>query len=111
MLSVGFFRVLGKRLPDTLLLHYLRMSHGEALTNYVPLIYSGKVTLFRASETLSDSPDHSLLGWAPLSAGGLDVHYFNATHEIMRPEYSHEVALKLNECLTKARSLNQRNIQ
>lgn len=97
-------RVLGKRLPDRLLLRYLRKSHSQALRNYVPIRYAGRVTLFRSSESLPANPDDSLIGWGPLAEGGLEVFHFNATHNLINIEYAEEVAQKLNECLVKARA-------
>jgi hypothetical protein len=106
--GVKFFRMLGKRLPDLLLHRYLRKTHSQALANYVPVPYPGKVTIFRAYQSLSTDPDDSPLGWQPLTEGGLDVHYFDTSHlDMMSAENSQEIAAKLNECLVKARDLNQ----
>jgi len=102
--TVHSYRFLGWRLPDPLLFDYLKKSHIDALVNYVPEVYPGKVTLFRASETLPDNPDHSPLGWEPLAGGGLEIHHFNTTHEMLNAYYSEDVAEKLNECLVKARA-------
>ncbi len=101
-IPVKLIRVFGRRLPDFLLLRYLRECHSEALNNYIPMVYPGKVTLFRAVQTLLENPDDSPMGWKPLAAGGLEVYYFEASHEIMNLEYAKDVALKLNECLRNA---------
>jgi len=102
-LFVKLIRVSGRRLPDSLLLQYLRESHSEALKNYAPSVYTGKVTLFRAAETQRTDPDDSPLGWKPLAAGGLEVHHLEASHEMMRIEYAGEVARILHDCLSRAR--------
>lgn len=99
---VKILRILGRRIPDRVLLPYLRLKHTEALINYVPVVYPGKVTLFRATQSLSANPDDSQLGWRPLAAGGLDLHHFDAPHEIVYPEYAKDVARKLDECLKQA---------
>lgn len=101
--TVKIFRTLGRRLPNRILLRYLRKRHREALVNYVPVVYPGKITLFRASESLATNPDDSLLGWGPLAAGGIDIHHFEASHAIVYGECAKEVAETLNECLKKAR--------
>jgi amino acid adenylation domain-containing protein len=101
-ISVFTFQTLQRKLPDTLLQTYIRENHIEALTNYVPVKYPGRVILFRATETLLENPTDSMLGWVPLSGCGLEVYLFNASHELMRAEYAQEVALRLNECLRKA---------
>ena len=100
--------MLGKRLPDLLLHHYLRKTHSKALANYVPVPYPGKVTIFRAYESLSTDPDDSPLGWGTLAKGGLEIHYFDTSHlDMMSVENSQEIAAKLNECMAKARALNR----
>ncbi|MFT3893217.1 MAG: thioesterase domain-containing protein [Anaerolineales bacterium] len=96
------FRVLQKRLPDGLLLQYLRTTYAMALRNYVPTIYQGKVTLFHASESKKTNPIDSPMGWGPLANGGLDVHYFDTPHTMIQPEYAEQIARKLNECLLSA---------
>lgn len=100
---VKIHRSLGRRIPDYLLLRYLRESHSMAKTNYVPMIYPGKITLFRASQTLQADPDDSPLGWGPLAAGGVDIYHFESSHEIVNAEHAKDVALRLNDCLTTAR--------
>jgi aspartate racemase len=108
-ISVLAYQTLQMRLPDKLLQDNVRESHIDALTNYTPVRYPGRVTLFRASETMLKNPTDSALGWEPLSGGGLDVYLFDASHELMRPETAREVAVKLNECLLKAQAIEQRS--
>ena len=57
------------------------------------------------------NPVDSPLGWAPLAGDGLDVYHFDASHELMRPEYAHEVAARLDECLSRAYMTDQRSAQ
>lgn len=97
------YRKLKRRLPDGILLPYLRFQHSAALTNYVPAVYPGKVTLFRATQTLIRNPDDSPMGWKPLAGGGLDVYHFDAPHEIVSARYAPEVAAQLQECLKQSR--------
>lgn len=96
------FRSLKRRLPDNLLLNYLRKSHTQALLAYSPQWYSGQITLFRASETLSQEPDNLPNGWALLAGGGLEAFHFNATHDLLHAEYAEEVATQLIACLDRA---------
>lgn len=100
---VKIFQLLRRRLPDRILLRYLRKQHREALVNYVPAVYPGKITLFRATESLVTNPDDSLLGWGPLAAGGMEIYHFDSSHAIVYGEPAKDVAEKLNECLKKAR--------
>jgi thioesterase domain-containing protein/acyl carrier protein len=96
------FRLLHKRPPDNLLDKYLKSIHGVALRNYVPTVYPGKITLFHANESERTNPVDAPMGWAPLAGGGLEVHYFDTPHAMLRPEYVEQVALKLNECILVA---------
>ncbi len=101
---VNVYRVMGKRLPDKVLLNYLRKSHSQALQSYVPNRYPGRITLFRSSSTLSADSDDSPMGWAPLAGGGLDVFHFNATHNIVSTEFASDVVPQLLACIEKART-------
>jgi acyl carrier protein len=103
--KANVYRRLKKRLPDILLLQYLRYKHSEALRYYVPSRYPGKITLFRASESLEENPDDSPMGWMPLAADGVDIYHIDASHNIVNYEYAREIAFKLTECLDAARKL------
>ncbi|MCC6299800.1 MAG: amino acid adenylation domain-containing protein [Anaerolineales bacterium] len=97
------YRFFGVRMPDPLLLRYLRKSHTRAISQYVPLQYPGKIVMFRSSVSLSSNPDDASEGWRFLAGGGVETFHFKATHNIVDAEYAEEVALKLDECLVKAR--------
>jgi aspartate racemase len=99
----SFFQTKRIRLPDPLLLLYLRTIHSKALHAYIPKRYPGKVTLFRSSETEQINPDDESWGWNALAGGGLDMFRFNASHNIVDSQYAEEVARTLNDCLVKAR--------
>jgi amino acid adenylation domain-containing protein len=96
------YRILQRRMPDGLLIRYLEEKHVEALRRYVPSPYPGKITLFRASESLELNPVDSPMGWAPLAGEGVEVHHFEATHNIVEYEYAKQLAAKLRECLEDA---------
>lgn len=98
------FRILGRRLPDWLLLNYLRKCHTQALHSYSPRRYPGRVTLFRASETLSSEPEDASKGWHLLAGGGLEIFHFNATHNLLSARYAQEVAHQLIACLVQAQN-------
>lgn len=99
---VGVLRFLKERLPDDLLLSYLKFAHSQGMHSYIPNFYPGKVTLFRASESLDANPDDSQLSWKTLTDGNFEVFYFNATHNIINAEYAKEVAGQLMECLSRS---------
>jgi thioesterase domain-containing protein/acyl carrier protein len=100
---VSFLHARHIRIPDSLLMLYLRTAHSKALYAYIPTHYPGKVTLFRSLETKQKNPDDSPWGWKSLADGGLEIHYFDATHNIVDEDYAEEVAHKLQECLDQAR--------
>lgn len=102
--TVKIFRMLGRRLPDRLLLNYLKKSHTQALHTYSPQWYPGRITLFRASETAAAEPEDSLNKWESISGGGMDVYHFNATHDLFHPKFASEVAAQLIDCLTRAQN-------
>lgn len=93
----------GWRLPDSLLLLYLRTAHSKALYEYYPQPYPGRVILFRSSETEKKYSDDAPSSWKTLAPGGLEIIRFNATHNIVNKEYAEEVARKLQECLVRGR--------
>lgn len=95
------------RLPDRLLLTYLRTIHSKALHDYIPQPYAGKLTLFRSSQTERESSDDTQWGWKALARGGAEIYRFIADHNIVAYEYAETVAEKLKECLERAqRSLS-----
>ncbi len=100
----ALYRKFGKRLPDQLLLQYLRANHRAALRNYVPAVYPGRITIFRANESIESDPLDSPMGWKPLAGGGLDAYYFDTPHEMIKPEYAEMIAKKLNECIQLAQA-------
>jgi predicted dehydrogenase len=76
--------------------------HSKALHEYVPRPYPGKITLFRSSETAQADSDDSPWSWKALAGGGLEIHRFDAAHNIVDDQYVEAVAGKLQECLVQA---------
>ncbi len=90
----------GRRLPNHLLLQYLREAHIKAVMNYVPGIYPGKITIFRARESLKDNPVDSLMGWGPLAGQGLELVVFEGSHaDVYNPDHADKIAEMLRQCL------------
>jgi thioesterase domain-containing protein len=100
--ATELYRRLGRRLPPSILQPYLSSIHMEAVLNYLPQPYAGRVTLFRAKQTLVYSPLNSPMGWEPLALGGLELHLFDATHRIVDEEFAEAVGKCLQSCLDKA---------
>jgi amino acid adenylation domain-containing protein len=75
----------------------------ECFRNYVPQVYPGSVTLFRASRQPSGIYPDPTLGWGGLAAGGLVIHDVPGLHGSMLTEPRVQVlAEKLTECLSRA---------
>ena len=74
----------------------------EALTNYVPQVYSGRAILFRATEQPPEEwgTTDPQLGWGSLVAGGLEVQEVPGNHgNIFSEPYVQVIAEKLQACL------------
>jgi thioesterase domain-containing protein len=75
----------------------------HASREYVPRVYAGRVTLFRAREGRYGEDDPAL-GWAPLAAGGLDLIEVPGDHVTMLREPNTAVlAEHLGRCLDRTR--------
>jgi len=57
----------------------------RALRGYLPGIYPGRVTLFRAADATAPHHD-STLGWGEIAAGGVEVHHVPGDHYSMLRE-------------------------
>ena len=72
--------------------------------NYVPHRYPGRVTLFRASEDLSDNRLDPALGWNDWAEEGVDVQIVPGNHATMVYKPNVEtLAEKLAACIERAR--------
>ncbi|MEM7591063.1 MAG: alpha/beta fold hydrolase [Cyanobacteria bacterium P01_A01_bin.83] len=81
-------------------LQQVQKANIEANRNYTPCVYSGKVTLFQASERPPGFYFDPQLGWGDLAAGGMEVYEIPGNHtSIMK---SPILAEKLGVCLDKA---------
>ena len=74
----------------------------RALREYVPQMYPGHVTLFRASKRSSGYTNDRDLGWAKLVAGGVEIHDIPGYHGsiVMEPRVR-VLAQKLEACISQ----------
>jgi thioesterase domain-containing protein len=80
----------------------------EAADKYRPERYSGKVTLFRATEHPYGVEEDRTNGWGPLALGGVEVIDVPGHHgSIMRDPRAKTLARKLMESLNAARPEEQ----
>ncbi|MAT96289.1 MAG: hypothetical protein CL608_04030 [Anaerolineaceae bacterium] len=92
----------GETLPQSLISPFLWKSHIDLVNKHQPKPYSGRVTLFRASETEAGNPSGEGIGWAPLAQGGLEIHVIHGTHNIVKEPYVAELAQLLKMSIDKA---------
>ena len=97
------------RLPDGFGLselrqyHQLFKGHVQAMRNYIPTAYSGKIIFFRADERDAFNPPNPELGWVNLAAGGLQIHEVPGNHITMHfPPHVQAIAEQLKAYLVEA---------
>jgi aspartate racemase len=98
-------------LPQPLLEFTYRKLNTQASQAYVPQVYPGRVTLFRASKhEFEDRINYSLgpeLGWGDLVTGGLEIHQVSGDHlSMLQDPHVQGLAEKLRDCLSKALAMS-----
>jgi aspartate racemase len=97
----------GRSTSDNLQLIALMQENDEASRNYLPGVYPGRATIFRATEKVfyTDSYLNSGLGWGNLAAGGVEIHDVPSDHlGILKEPHVKVLAEKLKICLDKAQA-------
>lgn len=81
---------------------HIEDANRQAAINYLPRIYSGKITLFRAIERPTTKYHYPLLGWEEFTESGVEVVEVPGHHKtlILEP-YIRSLAEKLKLCLEK----------
>jgi thioesterase domain-containing protein/acyl carrier protein len=80
--------------------------HYPALREYVPNVYTGRVTLFRARTRPLFRLHGYDLGWRELAAGGLEIIVIPGNHNsILNEPYVKVLAARLRACLRKAQRM------
>jgi amino acid adenylation domain-containing protein len=75
----------------------------QAMLNYNPATFSGRITFFKAVERLREDVRDPSLGWSKLATGGLEVHEISGNHfTIMRRPHLNTLAAQLSDCLSAA---------
>jgi aspartate racemase len=83
--------------------HQIQNEMWRSGKNYVPQLYPGRITLFRADQARGIYPD-PMLGWEGLTAHGIEIHEVpGSDHEsIVVEPYVRGLAKELKRCLDKA---------
>ncbi len=78
-------------------------AHNRAMFRYKPEIYSGKVTLFRASQQSGKTAKDPTMGWNALATGGVEMHTVQGNHlnVLLQPQVE-GLAKVLKACLDQA---------
>jgi thioesterase domain-containing protein len=96
-------------------------ANSDMMLRYTPAQYDGRVTLIAAEQNLEQDPSFvrfdeaseteapsntdtdSSHGWAPLAAGGVDVHVVPGNHfTMMREPFVEALAERLRNCINDA---------
>jgi thioesterase domain-containing protein len=99
-------------MPQELTLHQVKRSlHNfksrvEAARSYVPPVYPGKVTLFKADESQPWDTDYLATdptwGWGGISSEPVEMHRVSGSHETVIAEPAViDLAAKLKECIAR----------
>jgi len=85
-------------------LHELFNAHIEALLDYSPEPYDGRIILLRSSDEYDDGRVDPMLGWGALSTQPVDVYAIPGDHfTILEPPHVKRLAAQLQICIERAR--------
>jgi thioesterase domain-containing protein/acyl carrier protein len=77
----------------------------RATQNYGLHLYPGRITFFKASETLAGTSPDPTLGWSEWASGGVEVHVVPGNHaNLMYEPHVEVLAEELTACLNQAQS-------
>jgi aspartate racemase len=94
-----------RRSPQDLRLLDVAGANNQAAKSYVPQVYPGRLTLFRATDKAAGFGNDLDMGWGELATGGVEIYDISGSHtEIMQEPQLGRVAEKLKLCLDKAQA-------
>ncbi|MEK8015950.1 MAG: thioesterase domain-containing protein, partial [Candidatus Parabeggiatoa sp.] len=74
--------------------------NSEAMWNYIPQVYPGRVIFFRAKEREAFLPHHPEMAWIDLAAEGIEIYVVPGNHITMNyPPHVQFLAKRLKVCL------------
>ncbi len=107
-LQCKFYQSIGRPLPQPLLELTYRKLNTEASQAYVPRVYPGRLTMFKAKEEELEYQRFGYyldpqLGWGELVTGGIEIHEVSGDHiGMLKEPHVQGLAEKLQACLDKA---------
>jgi thioesterase domain-containing protein len=94
------YSLLGIWNPQVRQLRQLRRTNVQASRAYVPQVYAGKLTLFRAQKQHATAASDPQLGWGRLVTGGIEIHDIPGDHYTMfTSPHIHILGQQLGACL------------
>jgi thioesterase domain-containing protein len=80
-------------------------AHGQALSDYRPSLFQGKLTIIRAENPNDGFEFDSELGWGGLAADGIEIHDVPGEHEtIFHEPHVRILAATMKDCIERARN-------
>jgi thioesterase domain-containing protein len=77
----------------------------RATQNYALRLYPGRITFFKASESLEGTSPDPTLGWGEWASGGVEAHVVPGSHvNLMYEPHVEVLAEKLTACLNRVQS-------
>jgi len=75
-------------------------ANSQAVLNYVPQAYPGRVNLFRTKVQSNIAEEDSSMGWDKLAVGGTEVHHIPGNHlTMLRKPHIQVLAAQLKACI------------
>jgi len=96
---------LEKPLPQSIRYTYVREIIRQAVKDYTPKSYEGRITLFRATNTIQaylENLEGAQQRWGRLAIEGLDTYDIDGAHNLEQEPYIGVLAEKLSACICKA---------
>ena len=96
---------LERPLPQGIRYTYIREIIRQAVRNYTPQCYEGRITLFRATNTIQaylEDLDGAQQRWHGLATQGLETYDIDGAHNLEQEPYIGVLAEKLNACIREA---------
>lgn len=75
----------------------------QALKDYVPKVYPGRITLFRPAKQDGGVEHEPAFGWGRFAGAGVEVHTIQGYHEIIQEPRARVLAERLRACLQRPR--------
>lgn len=94
-------------LPQQLRYTYVREAIRQAMTNYTPPNYEGRITLFRATNTIQaylEDLQGTRRRWDDLAVGGIEIYDIDGAHNLEQEPYVRVLAEKLKLCLYESQT-------